>query len=458
MCQPARASILTGKFPYTHGVRDNGRDLDKKFVAEGLAGIFGSAGYHTHFIGKAHFATHETFAATGQAECYNSVGNLPADWDGPYYGFQKVLLMLRPHHHCVWQEPPHTLHYENALNFDGRGRQRWEQAKVHAEPETSHFQVWRSALDDEWHSSSWIGDCAVELIEQAGDPPFLAWVSFPDPHPPFLAAQPWSAMYAPEEVDLPAHYETDLETRPWWHRAFIESPIRKSIKRPLAQGGVDWGQRGALNERQLRDVTAIYYGMISAIDHQVGRILGALDARGLLSNTLFVFTSDHGEWLGDHGLLLKGPMLYDGLLRVPCILAGPGVPSGLVIDDPVSTLDLRSTLADLCGLDVASDNGRSLCGLMNRQESRDFALNEWEVDQARSGISMDLTTIRTGRYRMSVDLRTDTGELYDLQEDPGETTNLFDDPARLRIRTEAMDMIRSRPDDMIPVAPRVGWH
>ena len=95
MCQPARASILTGKLPYSHGVRDNGRDLEDTLVGDGLAGIFGGAGYTTHFIGKAHFATHETFAATGQAECYNSVGSFPADWEGPYFGFQKVQLTLQ---------------------------------------------------------------------------------------------------------------------------------------------------------------------------------------------------------------------------------------------------------------------------------------------------------------------------------------------------------------------------
>ncbi len=458
MCQPARASILTGKLPYSHGVRDNGRDLAQGFVTDGLAGIFGDAGYASHFIGKAHFATHETFAPTGQAECYNSVSGFPADWDGPYFGFQKVQLTLRPHHHCAWQEPPHTLHYENALNFDGRGSERWERAKAHTQPETSHFQVWRSALDDKWQSTSWIGNRAVELIEQTGDTPFFAWVSFPDPHPPFLAAKPWSDMYDPDEVDLPPHRNEDLEARPWWHRGFLDSPIRRSQKRPLAQDGVDWGQRGTLTERQLRDITAIYYGMISAVDHQVGRILDALTACDSLSNTVVVFTSDHGEWLGDHGLLLKGPMLYDGLLRVPCILAGPGVPAGRVIDDPVSTLDLRATLAELCRLDVAPDNGTSLCSLMNQQASRDFALNEWEVDEARSGVAMDLTTVRSKRHRLSVDLRTDTGELYDLQEDPHEMANLFDDPARAGVRTELMDMIRARPNDMIPVSPRVGWH
>lgn len=87
MCQPARASILTGKLPYSHGVRDNGRNLAESFGKNGLGGIFAAAGYHTRFIGKAHFSTNEAFHATGRPECYISTADFEADWGGPYFGF-----------------------------------------------------------------------------------------------------------------------------------------------------------------------------------------------------------------------------------------------------------------------------------------------------------------------------------------------------------------------------------
>lgn len=458
MCQAARASILTGKLPYSHGVRDNGRNLAESFTREGLGGIFQSAGYDTRFIGKAHLATHETFEPTGRAECYRSTADFPADWNGPYFGFQDVRLMLRPHHHCVWNDPPYTLHYENDLNADGGGERRWNLAKEHIPPESSHFQAWRSALDNEWHSTPWIGDRSVEMIKGMSEQPLFAWVSFPDPHPPFLAPAPWGHMYTPERVDIPKHFELDLDKRPWWHRAFLESPIRKNIKRDHAQDGVDWGQRGTLTEEQLRDITALYFGMISALDFQIGRLLDALADANKLENTIVAFISDHGEWLGDHGLLLKGPMLYDGLLRVPCVMSGPSIPVNSVVSDPVSTLDLRSTLGELCGISITADDGESLCAVMNGEATREFALNEWEVDKARSGISMDLTTVRSQRYRMSVDLKTDTGELYDMQEDPDEMVNLFDDPGYANARGELLEMIKARPGEIIPAAPRVGWH
>lgn len=458
MCQAARASILTGRLPYSHGVRDNGRNLAETFGKDGLGGIFAAAGYHTRFIGKAHFSTNETFHATGRPECYISTADFAADWGGPYFGFETVQLMLRPHHHCIWSEPPLTLHYENDLNAEGRGRERWDQAKVTLEPATSHFQAWRSALPDEWHATPWIAERTLELIETESERPFFAWVSFPDPHPPFLAPRPWCDMYDSDEVDIAEHPDLDLDRRPWWHRAFLESPVRTGIKREHAEGGKDWGVGAPPDERQLRDITALYYGMISAIDHQVGRICNALEASGQLENTILVFISDHGEWLGDHGLLLKGPMLYDGLLRVPMVACGPGIPEGKVIDDPVSTLDLRTTLADLAGLDISPDNGASLRPVMTGAETRDFALNEWEVDATRSGIDLDLRTVRTRRHRLSVDLLTGAGELYDLQEDPGEMSNQVDDPGHRRVKVELLDMIHARPDDMIPAAPRVGWH
>ncbi|WP_373634804.1 sulfatase [Yoonia sp. SS1-5] len=459
MCQAARASILTGKLPYSHGVRDNGRDLDESVGPDGLGGVFTRAGYQTHFIGKAHLSSQQTFEPTGRPECYKSAKDFGPDWTGDYFGFSHVQMMLRPHHHTQWYAPPEALHYEYWLDQDGQGQARWDHAKDTLKPESAHFQAWRSALDQKWHSSPWIGDRAVEMIENKGDDPLMAWVSFPDPHPPFLAPRPWCDMYAGEDVTIAANSTLDLDHRPWWHRAFVEDrakPIKQGSEHNA--GGVDWGQKGDLTEQALRDITAIYFGMISAVDHQVGRILDALKAKGELDNTYIIFTSDHGEWLGDHGLLLKGPMMYDGLLRVPCLAMGPGIPAGKVVQDPINTIDILATAADLCAIAAPATHGQSWRGLWQGTGSRDFALSEYEVDALRSAVDMDLMTVRSGRYRMSIDLRTDTGELYDMQEDPGEMHNLFDDQGRAAVKSELRDMIRQRPDDIIPTAPRVGWH
>ena len=99
----------------------------------------------------------------------------------------------------------------------------------------------------------------------------------------------------------------------------------------------------------LRELIANYYGMISLIDHNVGRIMASLHELGLADDTIVIYTTDHGDWLGDHGLVLKGPMMYDGLLRVGLIMRGPGIEAGRVIGEPVSTLDLYATINDYAG-------------------------------------------------------------------------------------------------------------
>ncbi|SCZ70906.1 Arylsulfatase A [Epibacterium ulvae] len=458
MCQAARASILTGLLPYSHGVRDNGRDLDETLGAAGFAGTFGKAGYDTQFIGKAHLSSQQTFEPTGRPECYKSAQSFGPDWTGGYMGFDKVQLMLRPHHHTQWYDAPETLHYENWLDQGGQGRARWDLAKDRKGRETAHFQCWRSALPDPWHSSPWIGDRAIEMIENQDETPFMAWVSFPDPHPPFLAAAPWGDMYQGRDVEIAKNPKLDLENRPWWHKRFVDDrakPIKLGEEHNA--GGIDWGQKGELTKTALRDLTSIYFGMITSVDHQVGRIMAALEQAGKLDETIVIFLADHGEWLGDHGLLLKGPMLYDGLLRVPCLIQGPGIPKAQVVSDPISTIDAFATAADLAKISAPDTHGQSWRNLWTGG-SRDFALSEYEVDAKRSAVDMDLQTVRSTRYRMSIDMYTETGELYDMQEDPEEMINLFDDPSRATVKTELLDMIRSRPQDQIPVAPRVGWH
>ncbi len=207
-------------------------------------------------------------------------------------------------------------------------------------------------------------------------------------------------------------------------------------------------------DEQLRHLIANYYGMISLIDHNVGRILIALDELGLRDDTIVVYTTDHGDWLGDHGLILKGPMMYEGLLRIGCIFRGPGVPIGKVVADPVSTIDLSATFYDYAGV---SPNGpihsRSLRPMIEGEAGRDFAYNEWDLHPSRCGVALKLRTVRTRRHKMTVELDSGAGELYDLANDPFEMDNLFGDAGARTVRAELFDMIRSRPDDVMTPPP-----
>ncbi len=202
----------------------------------------------------------------------------------------------------------------------------------------------------------------------------------------------------------------------------------------------------------MRALIANYYGMIALIDHQVGRIRIALRDLGLDRNTLIVYSTDHGDWLGDHGLLLKGPMAYEGLLRVGLLFEGPGVPQGKVVADPVSTLDLPATFCDYAGATLPGPvHSRSLRPLVETDTaSRDFALSEWDLRASRCGVDLALRTVRTRSQKLTLELNSAAGELYDLEDDPQEMQNRFGDPAYAGAQREL-----TRTDDREPARRRL---
>jgi len=187
--------------------------------------------------------------------------------------------------------------------------------------------------------------------------------------------------------------------------------------------------------------------MISLIDHNVGRILGTLSDLHLVGDTLVIYTTDHGELLGNHGLYLKHPIPYEDLLRVTLIACGPGVARGRVVAEPVSTLDLAPTFYEYAEI-AAPDalQGRSLKKLLGGQpETRDVAYSEWHVHPSRCGIGLQLRTVRTHTHKCTFDLASGAGELYDLANDPAEMDNRFDDPGCAKVRKQLHDMMRARP-------------
>lgn len=452
VCQPARASILTGMLPLTHGVHDNGIDLEPALAEKGFAGVLRQSGYQTAFVGKAHFSTYETFNPTGTPECRYSSANYDASWTGPYLGFEKVNLCVMGHLHRKRppERPPAGQHYERW--FYSRGEPD-EALKLHVTglpPDTGAANTWNSALPEAWHTSTWVADRAIDMLEaRNADCPICIWISFPDPHHPYAPPEPWSRMYSHDSVSLPAHRTLDLEKRPWWHRASLEGEPqvndprlkehRKSVSRVLSQ-----------TDRQLAHMTANYFGMISLIDHSVGRIMNAVRDLGIEEETLVIYTSDHGEFLGDHGLFLKGPMAYEGVLRVGLIIAGPGVPGGKIVEDPVSTLDLAATFCDYAGTYLPEGaQSRTLRPLLvGGNETRDAAYSEWKLLPVRCGVGLDLRTVRTRTHKLTLEMISEEGELYDLKNDPNEMCNLWADPGYAGVRKTLLDLIRERPGEV----------
>jgi arylsulfatase A-like enzyme len=198
-------------------------------------------------------------------------------------------------------------------------------------------------------------------------------------------------------------------------------------------------------------MTSNYYGMISLIDHSVGRLLTALRDLGIDDRTLVVYSTDHGDLLGDHGLYLKGPTPYEGLLRVGMILRGPGVPAGQAITDPVSTLDIAATLTDVAGAELAPEaQSRSLLPVVRGEQSREVAYSEWYVSESRCGVPLELHTVRAKDWKCTIERVSGAGEMYDLRNDPDEMRNVYDDPAYAAMRRDAQALIEDRPGGVLP--------
>ena len=183
--------------------------------------------------------------------------------------------------------------------------------------------------------------------------------------------------------------------------------------------------------------------MIELIDDQVGRILDAVRDSGQEEHTLVVFTSDHGEMLGDHGLIQKGCRFYEGLVRVPLILAWPGaIQRGLVSDALVELTDLAPTLLEAAGAAVPDwMQGRSLLplasGAADPHRHRDAVLCEY-FDALDTPDATRATMYRERRYKLVAYHGHGLGELYDLEQDPGEFDNLWDDPAHAAVKANLL--------------------
>jgi arylsulfatase A-like enzyme len=458
VCQPARASILTGLLPLTHGVRDNGIDLPLAAGEAGFAGCLSRAGYRTHLVGKAHFSTQTLFEGKSERpECRRNSDRFGSAWNGPYMGFETVDMLCFGHDLIRILAPPFGLRYENWFHADGNARQK---LNLHSRESPSKDRAtlpFTSHLPVEWHPSSWIAERTIDYITQENDDrPFCLWASFPDPHYPFAAPAPWATLHPEDDVDLPAHWTLDLERRPWWHRAFIEGKNDsileiQNYRLPLL--------RSVDQERFLRRMIANYYGMIALADHAIGRLVDALAAAGRLENTIVIVTSDHGDYLGDHGLLLKGPAAYEGLLRVGLACRGPGIARGQSLAAPVSTLDIMPTLMAFAGVGHEPIHGRSLRPLLaGKPEQRDYAYSEWDMATFDETPDWRLRTVRTERHKLTVELGSGAGELYDLQEDPDEMDNLFADPGYQMVRRRLEDAIAARPHDVLAEPlPKIGW-
>lgn len=276
-----------------------------------------------------------------------------------------------------------------------------------------------------------------------------------DPHPrytDFSCALEYQDRYRATELPEPAFTERDIAMQ----RALSAIDFQTDSRTPEEHG--------------VREKAAGYYGSIEHLDTAVGEIVDALESSGQLDRTVIVFMSDHGEMLGDHGLLLKGCRFYEGLVKVPLIIAGPGVEArGKVSSALVELVDVLPTLLRLAGIEARTPMaGRSLLPVLT--DEGDVAHRDTVRCEYYGAIGSDTTArvrmhgsygtmIRDQRYKLCVYHGHDVGELYDLQRDPHEHVNLWADPAMSQIR---YDLLKRSFDSLalsVDVGPpRVGYY
>lgn len=462
-CMPNRASLMTGRMPSSHGVRTNGIPLAKRnrtFVE-----LLGDAGYRTALIGKSHLqnmtgwergylppAAAAAMSSSGEVLQASRYSLATAEYEVentlkwredpehrlplPFYGFQHVDL-------CTMHGDLVGADYERWLRSRGVDPEACRGAgNAASTPDITTPQAWRTQIPEELYPTSFIRRRTVEFLESAigREPtaPFFIQCNFPDPHHPFTPPGKYWEMYRPDSIPVPeSHGQGD-------------SPMLRHLRESLARGTAvrEKTLPYAVSKAEARQAIALTYGMVSMVDAAIGEILRTLEKLGLFDDTVVLFTSDHGDYMGDHGILLKGPMHYRGLVRVPLIWSEPGrTKTPKTVDALVSTLDIPASILYRAGVQpYYGIQGRDLAplvtaGAANVKRFRERVLVEDDRELVYLGFDAPqrVRTIVTGRHRLSLFRPSGWAELYDTESDPLEVRNLWSDAGARALRSQLLE-------------------
>ncbi|MFX1419077.1 MAG: sulfatase [Promethearchaeota archaeon] len=344
MCMPNRATLLTGYYPNIHGVRSNGINLPANIptITQSLV----NSGYHTINVGKTHFnfwtpafdwklRSAESFD-DWRSEKPKGKYNVKDKFPIPYYGFKEVDLIIGHGNTCLghyldnWLEnkdPQMARKVRDYFNID------------------RYFDLYSdSFVPEDLYNTKFVEENTINFLERYSDgkyenKPFFLHCSFPDPHYPVCPPGKYRNIYKPEDMELPESFNNieNLYKHPF---------LGKYLREPVFRGAY----LRESTEEEVRKFMALSYGSITLLDYSIGQILSKLDKLGLTSNTMVIFTTDHGDFMGDHGLLLKGPAPFEGLLNVPLIWKMPGIKNGVVTESLASSVDIPKTILNILGI------------------------------------------------------------------------------------------------------------
>lgn len=459
ICMPNRSSLMTGRMPSVHGARHNGIPLDLN--ATTFVELLAENGYATSLIGKSHLQNmsghgpHWPNASTpvtqGEAR-KQAPGNYDQEWgpfwqanpdydlETPFYGFDRVNLAV-DHGDQVWGHYWRWLEKNHPEIAKIAGP---EHALATPEYQLSSFQqAWRTRVPEELSTNAYIGNKACEQIREyvSHDQPFFIMCSFPDPHHPFTPHGKYWDMYDPDKVDLPPSFHAS-STRP------ATAPVQWLYdKRDTETAAKSTPAAFACTEREAREAIALNYGSITHIDAIIGEVVAELTEQGIADNTIIIFMSDHGDFLGDHQLLLKGPIHYQSLIRTPFIWYDPTMDVDQHHSQVLaSTIDVAPTILDKLNITPYNGiQGISLLDFMQKTDTpaRDYLLIEEEGQRLIFNFDsrVRMRTLISDQYRLSLYEGSDEGELYDLKQDPMELYNRWNDPAFQQTKTRLLEAL-----------------
>lgn len=462
VCQPNRATLATGRMPSLHGVRINGISLS--LTANTFIEMLRVNGWRTALIGKSHLQNFggvppslkkpsipEGYAPPpkgldeadkedrsdpvyDQENARTFAATPTHDLRLPYYGFDHVEL-------CSQHATRVQGHYTQWLR-DHRADADTLRGPDNALPHDYVLpQAWRTALPEELYPTSYVVERTLAYLEsharRTDGAPFFIQCSFPDPHHPFTPPGRYWDLYKPADVALPAAFHVGNRPQPP-HVAALHAARDNGTRVADSQPAF------AVSEREAREAVALTYGMIAMIDDGIARVLQRLDALGLARDTVIVFTSDHGDLMGDHQLMLKGNFAYQGLIRVPFIWAEPDAAAGARSPALHGTLDIAATLLDRARIAPYNGiQGRSALPALQGGEGHDGILIEYGSQRPLHGTTgeMAMRTLVDRRWRITYYRGVPWGELYDLTNDPLELDNLWDDPAAAVAKRELTERL-----------------
>ena len=449
ICMPSRMSIFTGLYPHNHNQWTNGNQLEHPLRT--LADHLHDNGYHTGSIGKLHFqctdcGKNAPHISMEDHRLWEEKGD-NIDWYGPYWGFEHVEFTSG---HAT--KP--LAHYGKWYHEHG-GKDEWAVAK----PVEGFDACPVTTMPENLHDSMFVGERAAAYISEHanGDQPFFLTASFPDPHHPFNPPLETALRYKDVPVKMPVNEDDDLHTRPRhyhyhqygvWHRAGLLHPlpdmpeedkekcgkcanqIAQFMDEKILQGlgllthGDSSGEEykpSVLSAHERDQRIRNTYAMVDLIDKGVGKILDALKESGALEDTVIIFTADHGELMGDHGLWLKGPFFYDGLVNVPLMMHTPE-DNASVTEVLASSVDIYPTCCELLGVPTPrSCDGMSQAAALRGEKVRTECLFEY-----RNGyFENDVYTLGyvDEKYKF-VQYQNGDVEMTDRINDPEENVNI----------------------------------